>query len=131
MEEEYATQQAGYMTTWKHRRIVCKVCGTSLVAESLQSHLETQHGIYWLFVLNQDLVPEQAAVFYRATELPATGIYSCPVPQCGGQLGTRFNLRWHFLMGHPQDLLCILIEGSQPLPQCAWCGLQMPVEDLK
>jgi hypothetical protein len=34
-------------------------------------------------------------------------------------------------MQHPQDLVCISIEGSQPLPQCAQCGLQTPVEDLK
>jgi hypothetical protein len=33
-------------------------------------------------------------------------------------------------MGHPQDLVCILIEGSQPLPRCERCGLQTPVEDL-
>jgi hypothetical protein len=26
--------------------------------------------------------------------------------------------------------MCIPIEGSQPLPQCAQCGLQMLVEDL-
>jgi hypothetical protein len=33
-------------------------------------------------------------------------------------------------MRHPQDLVCILIEGSLPLPQCERCGLQTPVEDL-
>ncbi len=33
-------------------------------------------------------------------------------------------------MQHPQDLMCILIEGSLPLPQCARCGLQTPVKDL-
>ncbi len=33
-------------------------------------------------------------------------------------------------MQHPQDLVCIPAEGSQPLPQCNQCGLQMPVEDL-
>jgi hypothetical protein len=42
----------------KHRRVECKVCGTSLAAESLKSHLETQHNIYRLFVLNQDIVPD-------------------------------------------------------------------------
>ncbi len=81
-------------------------------------------------MLNRDLVPEQAAVVYRATESPATGIYSCPVPQCGSHSSTRFNLRQHFLMQHPQDLVCIPIEGSLPLPQCAHCGLQTPVKDL-
>ncbi len=33
-------------------------------------------------------------------------------------------------MQHPQDLVCIVIEGSLPLPQCTCCGLQTPVKDL-
>jgi hypothetical protein len=81
-------------------------------------------------VLNQDLVPERAAVVYCATELPATGIYLCPVPQCGGHSGTRFNLHQHFLMQHPQDCVCNPIKSSLPLPKCACCGLKTPVEDL-
>ncbi len=81
-------------------------------------------------MLNQYIVPEQAAVVYCATELPATGIYLCPVPQYGGHSGTRFNLCRHFLMRHLQDLVCIPIKGSLPLPKCACCGLQTPVEDL-
>jgi hypothetical protein len=129
-EEEYTAQQTGDTTTAKHRQADCEVCGISLSAESLRSHLETQHNIYRSFVLNRDLVPERAAVVYRATESPATGIHSCPVPQCGGHSGTRFNLRRHFLMRHPQDLVCIPIKGSLPLPQCTRCGLQTPAEDL-
>ena len=33
-------------------------------------------------------------------------------------------------MQHPQDLVCIPIEGSLPLPQWKHCGLQTPVEEL-
>jgi hypothetical protein len=52
----YAAQQAGNTTTSKHCWVDCDVCGTSLVAESLQSHLETQHDIFRLFLLNRDIV---------------------------------------------------------------------------
>ncbi len=100
------------------------------MAESLQSHLEMQHNIFRSFVLNRNLAPKQATFVYRATESPATGIYLCPVPQCGGHSGTRFHLPRHFPMQHPQDLVCIPIEGSLPLPKCARCGLQTPVKDL-
>ena len=117
-EEEYANQQAGNTTTSKRHRVECEVCGASLVAGSLQSHLETQHDIFWLFVLNRDIVLACHTVVYRATELLSTGIYFCPVPQCGGQAGTRYNLRQHFLLQHPQDLVCIPVEGSLPLPKC-------------
>ncbi len=92
--------------------------------------METQHDIFRLFVLNRDIVVARPPVVYHATKLPATGLYFCPVAQCGGQLGTRFNLCCHFLMRHPQDLICIPIEGSHPLPKCVRCGLQTPVEDL-
>jgi hypothetical protein len=33
-------------------------------------------------------------------------------------------------MRHPQDLICIPVEGSHFLPKCERCGLQMPVDDL-
>ena len=81
------------------------------------------HGIW-------DIVVAPPPEVYRAIELPTTGLYFCPVVQCGGQSGTRFNLRPHVLMRHPQDLVCITIEGSQPLPKCKRCGLQTPVQDL-
>ncbi len=130
-DAEYASQQTGLRTsTTKQRCIDCKVCGASLAAESLQSHLETQHDIFWLFVLNWDIVVACPPEVYHATESPTTGMYFFPVPQCDRQLGTRFNLHCHLLMQHPQDLVCIAIEGSQPLPQCRHCGLQTPVEGL-
>jgi hypothetical protein len=130
-EEEYASQQTGFGTSTTKRRCVdCEVCGASLAAESLRSHLETQHDIFRSFVLNRDIVVAQPPEVYRATESPATGLYFCPVAQCGGRSGTRFNLCRHFLMQHPQDLVCFLIEGSQPLPKCERCGLQTPVADL-
>jgi hypothetical protein len=57
MEEVYASQQTGLRTsTTKRQRVDCKVCSASLGAESLRSHLETQHNIFRSFVLNQDIV---------------------------------------------------------------------------
>jgi hypothetical protein len=126
------SQQTGLGTsTTKRRRVDCEVCGASLEAESLRSHLETQHDIFRSFVLNRDIVFARPPEVYRATESPATGLYFFPVAQCGGQSGTKFSLRRHFLMRHPQDLVCILNEGSHPLPECERCGLQTPVQDLK
>jgi hypothetical protein len=92
--------------------------------------METQQDIFRSFVLNRDIVVAQTPVVYRATKLPATGLYFCPVAQCGGRLVTRFNLRCHFLMQHPQDLVCIPAEGSHPLPKCKRCELQTPVGEL-
>jgi hypothetical protein len=102
----------------KRCRVDCDVCGASLAAESLRSHLETQHDIFRSFVLNRDIIIAHPAEVYRAIDAPATGIYYCPVPQCWGFSSTRYNLRQHFLMQHPQDLVCMPTKGSQPLPKC-------------
>jgi hypothetical protein len=45
-ETEYASQRVGNTTTMKYCRVDCDVCGASLAAESLRSHLETQHDIF-------------------------------------------------------------------------------------
>jgi hypothetical protein len=59
-KEAYHTQQLGPVNpTAKRHWVECNVCGMSLVAGSLQSHLETQHDMYQLFVLNQELTVER------------------------------------------------------------------------
>ncbi len=130
-DAEYASQQTGLRTSMTKRwHVDCKVCGASLLAESPQSHLETQHDIFRSFLLNWDIVVAHPPEVYHSTKSAATGMYFCLVPQCGGQLGTRFNLRSRFLIQHPQDLFFIPIEGSQPLLQCKQCELQTLVEGL-
>jgi hypothetical protein len=115
MEVEYASHQAGITPTTKRCQVDCDGCGASLATESLRSHLETQHHIFWLFVLNRDIVIAHPAEVYPAIKVPATGTYYCPVLQCGGFLSTRYNLRQHFMMQHTQNLVCIPAKGSQPL----------------
>ena len=95
--EAYHTQQYGPVNpTAKRHRVECNICGMSLAAGSLQSHLETQHDMYWSFVLNQDLTVEREAVVYRAIA-NATGTYVCPVPACVGIACTEAVLQPHFL----------------------------------
>ncbi len=67
-EVEYANQQARNTTTSKRHRVECEVCGTSLATGSLRSHLETQHDIFWSFVLNRDIIITRPKVVYRATQ---------------------------------------------------------------
>jgi hypothetical protein len=94
-EVECASQQAGIIPTMKRCWVDCDVCGASLAAESLQSHMETKHVLFWLFVLNQDIVIARPAEVYRVIKTPSTGIYYCPVPQCAGTLSTSVNLCQH------------------------------------
>jgi hypothetical protein len=52
-EEAYHTQQYGPVSpTAKCHRVECDICGVSLAAGSLRSHLETKHDTYQSFVLN-------------------------------------------------------------------------------
>jgi hypothetical protein len=60
MEGAYHVQQQGPVNpTAKCHWVECDACGVSLAAGSLQSHLETQHDTYWLFVLNRELTVER------------------------------------------------------------------------
>jgi hypothetical protein len=52
-EEVYHTQQYGPVNpTAKRHRVECDICGMSLAAGSLRSHLEMKHDTYRSFVLN-------------------------------------------------------------------------------
>ena len=91
-QETYTERMEGHAEVgkWKALRVGCDVCGEDLTASWLQSHLETQHGIYRSFVLSQDLVDEnRPPVLYRATNSIATGEFACPVPGCVGTAGTK------------------------------------------
>jgi hypothetical protein len=97
MEAGYHAQQQGPVNpTVKRHRVECDVCGVSLAAGSLQSHLETQHDRYWLFVLNRELTVEREPWVYQAIA-DATGTYFCPVPACVGVACSKAVLRSHFL----------------------------------
>jgi hypothetical protein len=96
-EAAYHAQQLGPVNpTAKRHRVECNLCGASLAAGSLQSHLETQHDTYWLFVLNQELTVECEPRVYRANA-DATGTYFCPGPACVGVACSEAVLRSHFL----------------------------------
>jgi hypothetical protein len=125
-EEEYTNIRSGAETAAdrKRRRVDCQICGDSLQAGFLKSHLETQHDIYCLFVLSQDIIIEHPAIVYHAIVSTDTGHYFCPVANCIGGASTRWNLRRHFLERHPQDLVVCPSEGSAPLLRCTRCGMQ-------
>jgi hypothetical protein len=97
MEAVYHVQQQGPVNpTTKPYWVECDVCGVSLVAGSLQSHLETQHDTYRLFVLNRELTVELEPRVYQAIA-DATGAYFCPVLACVGIACSEAVLQSHFL----------------------------------
>ena len=100
--------------------------------KEFMAHVETieTYGGMGAIAITPTRVKQKLVNLHSESKCGTPDNYFCPVAQCGGQSGTRFNLRRHFLMRHPQDLVCIPIEGSRPLPQCKRCGLQTPVEDL-
>ncbi len=64
-EEAYHMQQYGPVNPIAKRHWVeCDICGMSLVAGSLRSHLETKHDMHRSFVLNQELTVEHDTVIY-------------------------------------------------------------------
>jgi hypothetical protein len=104
-EEEYMLHRSGAETAANRKRcrVVCQICGASLQAGSLVSHLETQHDVYRLFVYSLDIFAECPAVVYHAIASTETGSYFCPVANCVGGASTWWNLSRHFMDHRPQD----------------------------
>ncbi len=130
-KEVYYDSRLGLLssTDQKHLRVKCNICGERLQASSLQSHLEMQHDIYRLFVLNRKLT-EMTPTTFRTQLHTASGEYNCPLPDCVGTANTGYNLPRHFGMRHPTHTVIIPKEGSLPLLRCHLCGMQTPVESL-
>jgi hypothetical protein len=130
-KEVYHDSRLGLLssTNRKRLRVKCNICGERLQASSLQSHLEMQHDIYHLFVLNWELTEVTPTTFHAQLHT-ASGECDCPVPSCVGMANTGYNLRRHFVMCHPTHTVNILKEGLLPLPRCHLCGMQTPAESL-
>ncbi len=130
--EEYADYKSQTVTAAdkKRRCVDCEICGASLAAGSYQSHLESQHDVFCLMVLQRDIAVDRPAVVYRAIESIAAGTNFCPVPHCVGEASTKWALRRHFLYRHPQDLVVLPSEGTVPFPKCERCGMQTVVGAL-
>ena len=112
------------LTTARERlrsRVDCDICGVSLQANTLQSHLEKVHDVYRSRVIDQDLLVERDSITYSAPA-SVSGVYYCPVPDCKGSARTKWTLRRHFRDRHPLDLVSIPGEGTYP--RCELCGMQ-------
>ena len=131
-EEQYADYKSltGAAADNKRCRVDCEICGASLAAGSYHGHLETQHNLFGLMVLQREIVVNRPPVIYCAIKSIAAGMYFCPVPHCVGEASTKWNLRRHFLDRHPRDLVVIPSKGSVPLLRCERCGMQTEVGAL-
>jgi len=71
-DESYFWSRAGFtmQRAWDTRRVECNICGLDLSANSLASHLETQHDVYQSKVINRDLLDDREPVTYVARQSP-------------------------------------------------------------
>jgi len=91
-------------------------------AASLNLHHETQYNIYKSQVILQDLLVDINPVVYQAHQT-VFGTFECPNLGCIVKAKTRYILRQHFQVLHPQDLVNIAGEGF--FPQCGRYGIQV------
>ena len=124
-DDVYNNSRVGLMSReeWNRRRVECDICQQEVSAESLTSHLETQHNIFRSFVLNRDLVVEREPMVHNTTYLYYSKRYHCPVPGCTGGESTKWNLHRHFSDCHPNDLFNVPGEGLYR--KCERCGMQV------
>ena len=108
---------------WRRRKVTCDICDATLSANSLDSHLQTQHGVFRSRVIDQCFLVEEPRrpVVYKAVQA-ADGQYFCPVPGCPGSATRPWNMRLHFARRHIYDRVYIPKEGMYP--RCRKCGVQ-------
>jgi hypothetical protein len=86
----------GYRThtreQWDARTVECRQCQAKINASSLSRHLADFREVYQQTVVAEELLHNQAGLFYRATTLANSKI-SCPYPGCVGELGSSWMLR--------------------------------------
>jgi hypothetical protein len=107
----------------KHRRVECAECGTDLAAGSLAHHMmRSRHGTVLQSVYDAvGPVPSSYRVSFPKTMRQRL----CPVEGCSGRALSGDLLRRHFVHRHPEDTLCILEEGLEPLPECELCRMHV------
>ena len=128
--QAYTRRMTGQGNTFRQRqrlRVTCPVdsCRKELNQGSMKTHLRRVHGLEddsWQDDLTTPPPPSRA---YRLSFPRTTTFRSCPVPGCLGRAKTRAGLRAHFQRLHPQDTVCILEEGSVPLPRCQQCDMHV------
>lgn len=105
--------------TRRQQEVECPICHLTMVASSLQRHLESQH--------QQFAAPRPTArrsLFNSETysvNMPSRGEYhACPVPNCPGGSRSRSDLRKHFRTRHPLST----VDFAHQLPRvpCPNCG---------
>ena len=97
------------------RETTCSECGKVLKASSLDSHLESQHGIYRSRIIQRDLIIDREPVRFEVDEVfdrkefkDEGNKLQCPVEDCS-YCNTRDPtiLRTHFGYRHQPDSVCI------------------------
>ena len=124
-EAAYKRRMTGTGPTFRARqraKVTCPQCDKSMNQSSLQTHLRTIHGLDPSTTALPKQVPTAA---YRISFSKALASRDCPVPGCLGRSTTWAGLRHHFNRRHPDDILCIVEEGGQPLPRCSKCDMHV------
>jgi hypothetical protein len=95
--KSYQRLQWGPVTTaeWNVRDIECTKCRKTLKASSLCCHLADMHGIYQQTVVAEEMLECRPAETHEITNWSPAGL-TCPVPGCGGILGSGWMMRRHF-----------------------------------
>ena len=107
----------------RRRRVECGICGEKLSAGALRNHTLVQHGVVNDPEYGRADAPGRQPAQYRISFPRFVKRAQCPVEGCPGSATTRLNLRRHFAFRHPRDTLCILEEGTAPLPRCERCWM--------
>ncbi len=120
----YRRLQQGCVTAveWNARDIECTKCRKTMKTSSLHRHLAGMHGVNQQTVVAEEMLECHPTETHVVTDWSPAGL-TCPLPGCGGILGSGWMMRRHFRDVHPLDLVKVLKEGK--FRQCRQCRMQV------
>ena len=133
---------------WDSRETTCSECGKVLKASSLDSHLESQHGIYRSRIIQRDLIIDREPVRFEVDEVFDRKEFrdegkklQCPVEGCSYRNARDpTTLRTHFGFRHQPDFICIPVRDRrsrnsainfQDFDKCPLCDMQVNFNDKR
>jgi DNA-directed RNA polymerase subunit RPC12/RpoP len=106
----------------RRQQVQCPECSLSLARNSLTRHL---HQIHHLPMLQIPPAPEFHPSQTYHVDFPVDHyVAHCPVADCPAHCTTKYKLRRHFAVRHPEDVIIIVQEGEYP--RCPYCRMFVP-----
>ena len=109
----------------KKTRVSCTLCGVTMAASYLNTHVSRSHGICFSLTRGVDEVGGGPSIYLVSFPRVLQEV-KCPVTGRPVVAHSAGRLRKHFMYRHFRFKVAVVQEVAEPLPHCDLCGMHMP-----